>query len=261
MISLLSSGIGLVLASARHQLLVFAGAWRIPTVLGVVQPSMLLLVTLSLPAEVTPAYASRTSIGVLLLSFWSFTVWTGAGILQRERGEGTLAPCLIGVRDFRLVLLGKSLGTAVATSLMTVTTVTLTLAALGQPLRFDHPGWLAVGLLAVLLSGLALSIGLSSLFVLTRYGGQLSAALMYPVFLLAGLLTPLSALPQAFQWLSWGISLRWAMTFLTSTTAGTPDLFALGMVLALTAVYGVAAAAAFNRFSLLARSKGTIDLV
>jgi len=255
------SPIGVLLASARHQMLVFKMAWRIPAVLGVVQPAVLLLVTLSLPDRVTPAYASRVSIGVLLTSFWSFTIWTGAGILQRERSEGTLAPCLIGVRDFRLVLVGKTLGASAMSGLMIVATVALVLTAFRQPLRFDHPGWLAAGLAALLLSGLALGVGLSSLFVLTRFGPQLSAALMYPVFLLGGLLTPLSALPSGVRWLSWAVSLRWTKEFLTSTTTGTPDLFALGMVVVLTALYAVAAAVAFRRFSTYARRRGTIDLV
>lgn len=254
-----SGTVGVLLASARHQILVFSTSWRMSVVLGVVQPTVLLLVTLSLSARVTPAYASRVSIGVLLTSFWSFTIWTGAGILRRERSEGTLAPCLIGVRDFRLVLAGKSLGASAISALIIVTTVGVVLAASGLSPRVDHPGWLVAGLAVLLLSGLTLGVGLSSLFVLTRFGPQLSAALMYPVFLLGGLLTPLSALPSGVRWLSWGVSLRWIMVFLTSTTSGTPDMFALGMVAALTTGYAAAAAMAFNGFSALVRTRGTID--
>lgn len=257
----LSSAVGVLLSSARHQFVLFLGAWRIPTVLGIVQPAVLLLVALSLRDHVSPAYVSRVATGVLLVSFWSFTVWTSGGILHRERIDGTLVRCLLGVRDFRLVLLGKSLGTSLASVLMIVVTVTVVLAGLGQPVRFDHLGWLVVGLVAVLLSGLAVGVGLASLFVLTRFGPQLSAALMYPVFLLGGLLTPLSALPSGVRWLSWAVSLRWAKAFLASTVAGTPDLFALGMVLALTAAYAAAASVAFDRFGQLVRAKGTIELV
>jgi ABC-2 type transport system permease protein len=257
----LSSTVGVVMASARHQVLMFLRAWRIPAVLGFVQPGVLLLVTLSLPVQVTPAYTSRAAIGVLLTSFWSFTIWTCAGILQRERSDGTLAPCLIGVRDFRLVIVGKSLGASVMSGLMIAATESVVLAAFRYKPRFDHPEWLPAGLAALLLSGLTLGVGLSSLFVLTRFGPQLSAALMYPIFLLGGLLTPLSALPSAIRWLSWGVSLRWAMAFLTSTTAGTPDMFALGMVIVLTIGYAAVAAMVFNRFTTLVRMKGTIDFV
>ena len=255
----LSSTAGVVLASARHQILVFLRGWRTAVILGIVQPTVLLLVTISLPGRVTAAYASHEAIGVLLTSFWSFTIWTGAGILHRERNEGTLGPCLIGVRDFRLVLAGKAMGASAASGLLIVSTVSVVLGALGRSLRFDHPGWLVVGLATVFLTGIVLGVGLSSLFVLTRFGPQLSGALMYPVFLLAGLLTPISALPSGIRWLSWGISLRWTMTFLTSAATGMPDLLALGMVVALTACYGAAAALACNRFSTLTRMNGRLD--
>jgi ABC-2 type transport system permease protein len=257
----LFSTIGVVLAGARHQILVILGAWKTVLILNVVQPAVLLVVMLSTPSHVTAAYASNVSIGVLLTSFWSFTIWIGAGILQSERSEGTLGRCLIGVRDFRLVLVGKSLGASAASGLLITATVAIVLAGYGRSLQFDHPGWIAVGLAALLLSGLALGVGLSSLFVLTRFGPQLSGALMYPVFLLGGLLTPISALPSGIRWLSWGISLRWTMAFLTSAATGTPDRFALGMVAALTAGYGAAAALAFSRFTALARTTGSIDFV
>ncbi|GAB3523017.1 ABC transporter permease [Phytohabitans suffuscus] len=257
----LSSAVGVVLASARVQLLVLLGAWRIPVVLGVVQASLLLLVVLALPAQVTPAYASRAAAGVLLISFWSATVWTGAGILQRERAEGTLAPCMAAVRDFRLVLVGKALGASGASALITGTTITVVLVAVRQPLHVAQPGWLGVGLLAVLLSGLTFGVGLSSLFVRTRFAPQLSAVLLYPVFLLGGLLTPLSSIPAGVRWLSWGVSLRWGMAFLASAISGTADMFALLMLIGTTAAYAVVAALAFNRFSIIARTKGTIDHV
>jgi ABC-2 type transport system permease protein len=253
--------VDVILTSARHQMLVFLGSWRISIILGIVQPAVLLVITLSDPGRTAPTYTSRQAIGVLLVSFWSFTIWTGAGILQRERSEGTLAPCLIGVRDMRLVLIGKSIGTGVLSGLMTVLTVAAVLIAFGRPVAFHHPAWLLVGILALLLSGLAAGVGLSSVFVLSRFGSQISAALLYPIFLLGGLLTPLSSLPAGVRWLSWLVSLRWAMQFLAGAMNGAPSLPALGMVLLLTAGYWAVASVAFRRFSGMVLASGTIDLV
>jgi ABC-2 type transport system permease protein len=255
--------LSVLLACARHQILVSARSWHFYAILTIVQPGVLLLVTLSLPrrSQVTAYYVSQAALGVLLVSFWSCILWTGASILRRERSEGTLASCLIGVRDLRLVLVGKLLGTNAISMLITMLTVISVLAALRQPVRFDHVGWLVVGLLALFASGLILGLGMASLFVLSRFGPQLSGALMYPVFLLAGLLTPLSALPSAVRWLSWGISLRWTKTFLASTIQGSPDLPALGMVVILSAGYAIAAGVAFRRFTAVALKEGTIDFV
>jgi ABC-2 type transport system permease protein len=258
-----SSSVSVLLACARHQILVSVRSWHFYAILAIVQPGVLLLVTLSLPrrSQVTTYYVSQAALGVLLISFWSCILWTSANILRRERMEGTLASCLTGVRDLRLVLVGKLLGTNAISALITMLTVMTVLAALRQPVRFDHVGWLVVGLLALFLSGLILGVGMASLFVLSRFGPQLSGALMYPVFLLAGLLTPLSALPSGIRWLSWGISLRWTKTFLASTIQSSPDLPALGMVVILSAGYAIVAAVAFRRFTMIALREGTIDFV
>jgi ABC-2 type transport system permease protein len=250
-----------VFASARHQILVFLSGWRIPFILGVVQPTVLLLVTLAAPDPLSAADASRIATGVGLTAFWSFLVWTGAGILEAERSGGTLGACLTSVRDTRLVLVGRSLGVNIICGFTIFATIGTVLLARRQPVQLDHPLWFAAGVAALVLSGLALSVALSSAFVLTRFGSQISSALMYPIFLLAGLLTPRSDVPPVLRRLADLLSLSWAMRFLTSATAGLPDLPALGMVLLLTVVYAVAGGYLFGRISRIARERGTIDLV
>lgn len=257
----LGANADIVLVSARHQLLMFLSAWRFTVVLGVIQPAVFLLVTLGAAPTAGSAYAGRTSVAVLLTAFWSFTVWTGAGILRRERAEGTLAATLVSARDPRLVLVGKSLGASSASGVLIVVTITAVLLGLRQPVTVEHPIWFAVGLLVVLASGTALGMLLSCLFLVTRFGAQISSALMYPVFLLGGLLIPLSTVPVPLRWLSWLVSLHWVNEFLVSSTSGDPDLAALGLTGLLTAVYAVAGAVAFDRVSDLARRRGTLELV
>lgn len=252
---------GVILASARHQMRVIVTAWKIPAVLGIIQPAVLLIVTVGTARHLAPGGASRLAIGVLLTASWSFTVWTGAGILQQDRRDGTLAGCVIAVRDFRLVVAGKSLGVSALSSLVVATTVATTLALMRQPVRFDSPALLLAGLVAVLISALVLGTGLSCVFLLSRFGPQISGALMYPIFLLAGFLTPLSALPRALQVLSAGISLRWAMRFLTGTIDGRFDGLAFGMLVGLTCGYALAGGYAFERVAAIVRREGTMELV
>lgn len=251
-----------VLASARQQLRVFLSAWRFTVVLGVVQPAVLLLVTLGGRSDLDdPVVTARTAAAVVLTGVWSTTVWAGAGILRRERVEGTLATALISVRDVRLVIVGKSLGSSVASATLVLLTVSTVLPLMGRSVKVEHPWWLAAGMLAALLSAIALGSALSCLFVLTRHAIHISSALMYPVFLLGGLLLPLSSVPAALRWLSWPISLRWANDVLRAAVSGTPDPWSLGLVLLLTVGYAVGGALAFNRVDRLVRQKGTLDLV
>lgn len=250
-----------ILSSARHQILVLRTSWKVPAILGIVQPAVLLLITVGASARVGAAAASRVATGVVLTASWSFTVWSGAGILQRERMEGTLACCMIGVRDLRLVVIGKSLGVSALSAAMIAATTTATLALIGQPVRFDNPLLLLLGLSCLLVSALVLGAGLSCLFLLSRFGPQISSALMYPVFLLAGLLTPLSAVPAALRWVSDLLSPHWAMRFITATVDGRFDVTAFAMLLVLTGVYAVAGGYAFARVSVIVRREGSLELV
>lgn len=245
--------------SARHQV-ALVRAHPLFVVQGVLMPAVLLLVMFFARARPTGGDVTSVATAVLLMSYWGSTVWQGAVILVRERNAGTLAAFMRGVRDPMFVLTGRSFGASLAPALLTAATVAVVLVALGEWLVVADPGWFAVGLVAALVSGTALGTILSSLFLLTRYGAQLASALLYPVFLLAGLLIPVDFFPAAVRWLGWFVSLRWAQEFLVSAAAGTPDFAALGLVGVLTLAYAVAGVIAFRRIDTLARKRGTLEL-
>jgi ABC-2 type transport system permease protein len=209
-----------------------------------------------------PAGEQVTAVAtaVLLMAYWGSTVWQGANILRRERMQGTLAMFMRGVRDPLLVLTGMSLGASLGPALLTALTVAVMLVVLGAPAVVASPGWFGFGLVAAIASGTALGTVLSSVFLLTRFGLQLSSALLYPVFLLAGLLIPVDVYPVGIRWLSWFISLRWAQQFLVSTAHGDLDFGALGLVGLLTLAYAAAGVLAFRRIDHLVRGRGTLEL-
>lgn len=255
----LLDAVGLGLASARTQ---WADMRSSPFVLllGVVQPAVFLLITLTPQDEPSAAEGTRVAFGVLLTAFWGATVWSGAGILRRERTQGTLIRTVTGVRDPRLVVLGKSLGASTGSILCAAATVAVVMAALRQPMRLDGIGWLAIGLGVTILSGTAVGVLVGSLFVLSRYGPQLSSALMYPVYLLGGMLVPAESLPAAVRWVSWLISLRWLQDYFVTTASGSANVWALLAAVALTVGYVVAGLALFSRSVDLARRDGSLDL-
>lgn len=248
-----------LVTSARHQM-AMVRAHPLFLMQGVLMPAVLLLVMFYTRSRPSGVDVTAVATAVLLMAYWGSTVWQGAVILVRERNAGTLGASMRGVRDPILVLTGRSLGASLAPALLTAATVSVMLVALGESIVVDAPGWFAVGLVAALASGTALGIVLSSLFLLTRYGAQLASALLYPVFLLAGLLIPPDFFPAAIRWLGWLISLRWAQEFLVSAAAGAPDFAALGLVGTLTAAYAVAGVIAFRRIDTLARERGSLEL-
>lgn len=255
----LSSAVGLVGASARYQMRMVR-AHPLFLIGGVLQPAVLLIIMFLAYGRPTGERAAAIASAVMLMAYWGSTVWQGANALRRERFYGTLVGVMRGVRDPFLVVLGMSLGASLAPALLTAVTVLVMLVLLGASVVVAAPAWFAVGIAAAVLSGTALGTVLSSLFLLTRHGNQLSSALLYPVFLLAGLLIPVEFFPVAVRWVSWFISLRWAQQFLVSAAHGHPDFAALGLVVALTLAYAVAGMVAFRRIDHLVRRRGTLEL-
>jgi ABC-2 type transport system permease protein len=238
---------------------------------GAIQPVVFLLITARTahaagswggapPASSGPDRVTWLVSAVVLTSLWSSTVWLAGGVLRRERTFGTLARCVTSVHSARLVLFGKCLGATVFCMAAILASVTVTVLALGEPLRLLNPPLLVLALLITAVSGTALGMLVACLFLLTRHGLVWSSALVYPVFILGGLLIPRSALPAVLRWVPDLMSLRWLHEFFAAAAAGQVLAIPLAVACALTAGYYAVAIASLNRAIDAARRKGTLDL-
>lgn len=226
---------------------------------GAVQPVVFLLIT-SKTTDPTPDRVTWLVSAVVLTSLWSSTVWLAGGVLRRERTFGTLARCVTSVHSARLVLFGKSLGATMFCMAAILASVTVTVLALGERLRLLNPALLVVGVLVTALSGTALGMLVACLFLLTRHGLIWSSALVYPVFILGGLLIPRSALPVSLRWIPDLVSLQWIHGFFTDAAAGRASLAPLAIAAGLTVCYYVVALTSLDRAIDAARRKGSLDL-
>lgn len=249
-----------VALSMRFQMRNMLAAWKFTITIGAIQPTVLLLIMLAARSNPTPSQTSAAATGVLLTTLWNSTVWNGAGILRWERAEGTLGATMCAVRDPRLVLIGKSLGSGIYILSNIFLSMAIVLAITHHSVTVKHPIWYVVGVVMALTTGVAMGLLLGCLFVLTRYGAQLSAALAYPVFLTAGLLIPQSMIPSWARPIGSLVSLRWIQQFLTSAAGSDLDVSALSVAAVLTAAYAVIGTATFSWVSQLARSRGSIEL-
>jgi ABC-2 type transport system permease protein len=229
-------------------------------VFTVIQPIVLLLITL-VPADQSPERVARTVFGVLLMAYWTATVWGAASVLRADRAQGTLARTLTAGRDPRLVVVGKGLGTSVLALSRVSVVMAVTVLLLGKPIALARPDLILVGLLAVVASGTALGLMIGSTFVATRYAPQISSALMYPVFLLGGMLIPPESLPWTVRWVSSLVSLRWLQQFLAESAAGHANWTALLNALVLTGGYALIGVWLFRRMVTRARRDATLELL
>jgi ABC-2 type transport system permease protein len=226
---------------------------------GAIQPVVFLLIT-EKTADPAPDRVTWLVSAVVLTSLWSSTVWLAGGVLRRERSFGTLARCVTSVYSARLVLFGKSLGATVFCMAAILASVTVTVLALGEPVRLLNPALLVIALAVTALSGTALGMLVACLFLLTRHGLIWSSALVYPVFILGGLLIPRGALPAVVRWVPDVVSMQWIHQFFTSAASGHVDVIPLVVACGLTAIYYVTALRSLDRAVDAARRKGSLDL-
>jgi ABC-2 type transport system permease protein len=229
-------------------------------VLGMIQPAVLLVITLRVASPSGSAGANRIVVAVILMVLWNTTIWMAGGILRSELMQGTLAATLTGAYPGYLILFGKCLGALAYAAGVIAASTLATLLLIRVPLRIENPGWMLVGALVALSSGAVLGTLLACLFIQTQYGTQLSGALMYPIYLLGGMLIPADVLPEPLRWLSSLISLRWANAFLSHAASGSVRPGELTVLVGLTLAYGVVAVWMFERVVSNARTSGRLAL-
>lgn len=203
--------------------------------------------------------APKLVSAVVLTALWASTIWLGGGVMRRERTYGTLARCVSGVHPPFLVLVGKSLGATVYSVGVALSSATVTVLALRVPISLDSPLWIIVALAVLTISAGALGTLLACLFLVTRYALIWSGALMYPVFVLGGLLIPPGTLPHWLRWFPRILSLHWINEFLARASTGSVSLTPLGVAAALTVCYFAVAGWALRAAIRAACRKGNLD--
>lgn len=244
---------------ARSQTLVVATR-SVNLATGVITPLMLMsLLVLPRIERLAPQQATAVLTGVLLASFWGASLWSGAGILRRERWFGTLAPSFTGRPGPVVVLVGKTLGGVIYDVGLICASSALFVVVAGVRLEVRAPGAFALGLFTVVVCGVASSLLIGAALMLSRYAFQLTTALGTPVLLLGGTIIPHEVLPGWAAAVGNLLNLAWLQRFMAST-ATIPDWGALGVGVAISAAYAAAGALCVHVMLRRARKEGSLEL-
>lgn len=143
------------------------------------------------------------ALGAGLMGMWSSTLFGSGGAIQWQRWQGTLEILVAAPPRFIITILPLTLATASIGLYAIVATLFWGRLLFDVPLRFEHP-WLFVLSLPATVLGLGLlGLVMASTFVLYRHATAFSNLLEYPVWLVTGLLVPVSLLPGFVEPLSW----------------------------------------------------------
>ena len=202
------------------------------------------------------------ALGAGLMGIWSSTLFGSGGAIQWQRWQGTLEVLIASPAPFLLVLLPLTLATASIGLYAIVMTLVWGRIFFGVPLEFEHPLQLAVALPVTVASLGLLGLVLASTFVLYRNANAFANLLEYPIWLITGLLVPLSLLPGWVEPISWVLAPTWGIrairdAAITADASAWPEI---GMCVLLGAIYLVLGSVFLRNFERLARSRATLSL-
>ena len=201
------------------------------------------------------------ALGAALMGLWSSTLFGSGGMIQWERYQGTLEPLLVAPRPYVLTVTGAALGTSTMGLYSLVATLVWGRVVFQIPFHLEHPVLFFLAIPVTIIGLGMLGLVLASTFVLYRHANALSNLLEYPVWLITGLLVPVSFLPGWVEPLGWVLAPTWGIKAIRGSALGEGDpLFAIGIALVLTISYFVIGAFFLRHFEVLARERATLSL-
>ena len=200
------------------------------------------------------------ALGAGLMGIWSSTLVGSGGALQRERWAGTLELLVAAPAPFVSALIPMTLATATFGIYSLASTLVWGRLAFGMPLDLAHPVLFVLAIPATVLALGFLGLVLASTFILYRQAFALSNMLEYPIWLVTGLLVPLSLLPGWVEPLSWVLGPTWGVRALREAAEGGGAWPEIGMCLGLALVYLALGTFFLHVFERLARRQATLAL-
>ncbi len=207
-----------------------------------------------------PGTLLYAAIGAGLMGIWSATLFGSGGAIQWQRWQGTLESLIVAPPPFIFVLAPLTVATATTGLYALCGTLLWGRLLFGVPLHLAHPFLFAVAIPATVLSLGFLGLVLASTFVLYRNANALSNLLEYPVWLVTGLLVPLSLLPGWVRPIGWVLAPTWGVRAIREAALGGRPLPAIGLCVGLGVVYLLLGTICLDRFERLARDQATLSL-
>jgi ABC-2 type transport system permease protein len=230
-------------------------------VIGVITPIVLATIAFYLfQSGSQSASLLYAALGAGLMGIWATTLFGSGGAIQWQRWQGTLELLIAAPVPFVVVLLPLTLATTAYGLVSLVSTLVWGRLLFGIQLDLVHPLLFVIAVPSAVIGLGLLGLLLASTFVLYRNANALSNLLGEPVWLITGMLVPLSLLPGWVTPLSWILAPTWGVRAIRDAALGGDPLPAIAMCLSLGVVYALLAAVCLRHFENLARARATLAL-
>lgn len=203
-------------------------------------------------------------IGVFGYITWTSAIWASGYALQWERHEGTSGALFLSPANRAAVVAGYGVGSFLW-FLPSFAAISVLGLLTGARIHVVDPLALLCAAVALILASLSCGFLLSGLFILSRRGNLIANVMQSPVYLLSGLLIPISFLPGWLQPFANALPVTHAAIALrqASLLGGTLGDAAgqLGLALGLAALYFLLGLLGLRRVEHVAKRFGQLELV
>lgn len=149
-------------------------------------------------------------VGATVIAVWNMAIIESGGIIDADRGQGTLEALISTPAPLALVVLGRTVTVTVISLLSLVESVIVARLVFGVVVDVHH-GWLFAVTLALTAVSMAMTASaLAGIFVLSRSARTFQNALSYPFYLLSGAVVPAPLLPEWLQPVTKVVFLSWS---------------------------------------------------
>ncbi len=148
-----------------------------------------------LRAADSPHRMIEAAVGAGLMGVWSTVLFGSGGAIQRLRWMGTLEMLIIAPRNPAVTVLPITIATGLTGAYTMIATLGWGWAIYGIKPEFAHPWLFALALPACILGLGMFGLLMASTFVVMRNANALCNTLEYPIWLLSGMLVPITVLP------------------------------------------------------------------
>jgi ABC-type polysaccharide/polyol phosphate export permease len=207
-----------------------------------------------------PNLLLSASLGASVMLMWSLVVVSSSGALEQQRWQGTLELVVAAPTPLTAVIGPICVAGALVGAYAIGATLLWGVLFFDVPVSIEQPLAFALAIPACALAVGMLGLIMAATFVLYRASFHLGIATQYPVWIVTGLLVPLSFLPDFVRPISWLLAPTWGFRAIKEAALGGSPWPDMGMCLVLSAVYLAIGGTCLVAFEYVARARGSLRL-
>ena len=202
----------------------------------------------------------EAAVGAGLMGVWSSVLFGSGGAIQNQRWQGTLEMIMLAPRRPVLVILPITVATGLTGTYALLATLAWGRILYGIRLDFVHPYAFVVAAVVCIVALGMFGLLLASTFVLMRNANALTNTLEYPIWLVSGMLVPITVLPAWTGPIAAALPTTWGARALREATTGGPVWPSVAVCLGISVVCLVVGSISLTYVERRARAAATLAL-